>query len=176
MSEFVQEHVVSTKDLKNAIVDSQNLLDIPDGADIKGTEGEPGFGAVWNEIIDITKVAYAVSKKGTGWWVARLEATVAPDIDGANAGRTLILTWPIFPPALSDRRHEFRGLTSAALKMLNSLAEACGTSLPEAGSINNLMSENSNLAGTRVGVTISRYVKKNGDTEQSARAFSAVTS
>lgn len=160
--------------LKQAIADSGNLLEVPDGASVAGEEGEPGYKAVWNEHLDITKLSYTPSKKGTGWMVGRADFTVAPDVEGANAGRTFVQTWPIFPAAMSDRKHEYRGLTASAIKSINNFAEALGTSLVEAGSVGQFLADDSPYIGQRVVATISRYVKKNGDTEQSARVFSPV--
>lgn len=171
------DHSISTDDLKDAMRDSQNLLDVPEHADVVGVEGEPGYKAVWNEVADVLKASYLPSKKGTGWQVAMVQFGIAADIEGDNAGRTLNLTWPIFPPAMTDRKHEYRGLTSGALKMLNNLAEAAtGVTLADYGTIGAMCNEGSDIVGKRVGITISKYVKKNGDTEQSARAFSPVSS
>lgn len=162
---------ISPDEIRSAMEEAENRLQPPDGAEISGVRGTPGYRASWSEVLDITRVETAPSKKGTGWIVTQLEATCAPDVPGANPGRSV--RWNIsLLPGVTKGQQGFqlhcRGLARMANLLTAAQLIAEGEGFSPAQYFDNPDTE---LLGRRVVATYTEFTKRDRTEDKDVGSF-----
>lgn len=164
---------ISPDILKDAQREASGRLTPPEGASISGVAGQKGYRASWSEVLDISKVETKPGKDNPKWTITAVQTCVAPDLPGANVGRTAFIRFNTFFEAQGNKKHEYYSLHSKAIARMGNLLTAAGL-INDGDGFNPsdfFDTPDSPLLGRRVNAVISQFVKKNGDDEQEISNF-----
>lgn len=164
---------ISPEILKDAQRESSGRLTPPEGANISGVPGQKGYRASWTEVFDISKIETKPGKDNNGWVITAIQTCVAPDLPGANTGRTAFIRFNLFPAAQGQKSHEYHGLHSKGIARMGNILTAAGCINDGDGfnPVDFFDVPDSPLLGRRVCGVVSQFVRRDGTEDQEISNF-----